>query len=71
MSKKLYDCDIADKLLVSVEELSALTGIGVNRLRDQILRDPEIRNRVVLNVGAKTMIKMDNFRDFIRDRHEL
>ena len=72
MAKKNTDtAQLPRKMLVTVDELSELTNIGVNHLREQILNDKTIEDEVVLHIGKKMLIKVDAFHALVSSRKYL
>lgn len=70
-SRKIPQVEIRDKMLVTSKELAALTGIGLNRLEDKILLIPEVERTCVVHIGAHKKIKVDAFREWLRNANEL
>lgn len=59
---------ICQKATLTIEEASAYTGIGVNKLRE-LSNDP--RCPFVLYVGKRHLIKREKFEDFLDKSIEL
>lgn len=59
---KKVEVKISEKVLLSLEEAAAYTGIGVNKLR--ILSESENCSWVLWN-GSKRLLKRERLRDFL------
>ena len=59
---KKAEVKISEKVLLSLEEAAAYTGIGVNKLR--ILSESENCSWVLWN-GSKRLLKRERLRDFL------
>ena len=59
---KKVEVKISEKVLLSLEEAAAYTGIGVNKLR--VLSDSENCSWVLWN-GSKRLLKRERLRDFL------
>lgn len=64
------DCDVgvSEKLLLTIVEANAISGIGLNKLR-QITNDP--RCPFVFYVGSRKMIKRKAFEKFLETELEI
>ena len=64
------DCDVrvSEKLLLTIVEANAISGIGLNKLR-QITNDP--RCPFVFYVGSRKMIKRKAFEKFLEIELEI
>ena len=63
-----HKVEIKDKLALTIEEASAYSGIGVNKIRE-ISRLPI--NDFVLRIGKKTLIKRRLFEEYIEKQLEI
>ena len=59
---KKAEVKISEKVLLSLEEAAAYTGIGVNKLR--VLSESENCSWVLWN-GSKRLLKRERLRDFL------
>ena len=66
--KKEYSVDIADKVLLSVDEANALTGIGINEIR-RMINDPKCP--FVLHLGGRSLIKRKRFEAFLVEKTDI
>ena len=66
--KKEYSVDIADKVLLSVDEANALTGIGINKIR-RMINDPKCP--FVLHLGGRSLIKRKRFEAFLEEKTDI
>ena len=66
--KKSAEVDIKDKVLLTVSEAAALTGIGINKI-DAMAKEPGCP--FVLKNGGKKMIKKDLFLAYLMTRSEI
>lgn len=64
------DCDVrvSEKILLTIVEANAISGIGLNKLR-QITNDP--RCPFVFYVGSRKMIKRKAFEKFLETELEI
>ena len=60
--------EVKDKVTLSIEEASAYSGIGVNKIRE-ITKSPLCD--FTLYVGKKTLIKRQKFEDFLKHASEI
>ena len=60
--------EVKDKVTLSIEEASAYSGIGVNKIRE-ISKSPLCD--FTLYVGNKTLIKRQKFEDFLKRASEI
>lgn len=58
----LKEVEIKDKLYLTVDEASALTNIGKNRIREIV---KENQNDIVLMVGTKLLINRKKLEEFL------
>ena len=65
---KDYNVDISKKILLSVEEAQALTGIGQNRIR-KMVRKADCP--FVLMVGGHYLIKRKKFEFFLEEETQI
>lgn len=64
----MVNVDVKDKVLLTIEEASALYNIGINKMTE-IAGNP--RNLVTLNVGRKRLIKRKEMDEFISKNIEI
>lgn len=62
------DVRVSEKILLSIAEANAISGIGINKLRDMTL-DP--RCPFVVYIGKCRMIKRKKFEEFIEAKLEI
>lgn len=62
MENQELDIRISEKLLLTIVEANAISGIGLNKLRD-ITNDP--RCPFVFYIGSRKMIKRKAFESFL------
>lgn len=68
MEKKECDVKISEKILLTIIEANAYSGIGLNKLRD-LTNDP--RCPFVFYVGKRKMIKRKAFELFLEKEIEI
>ena len=59
---------IKDKINLTIEEASAYSGIGVNRIRS-LLKEPGCR--FVLYVGNRQLVKREEFEKFCKSSYSI
>ena len=65
---KEYNVDISQKILLSVDEAQALTGIGQSRIRNMIRKAD---CPFVLRVGGHYLIKRKKFEIFLEEETQI
>lgn len=61
-NSKKVEVRISEKVLLTLEEAAAYTGIGINKLR--ILTDTDYANCVLWN-GSKRLLKREKLKDYL------
>ncbi len=65
---KDFNVDISNKILLSVDEAQALTGIGQNRIRSMVKKSD---CPFVLRVGGHYLIKRKKFESFLEEETQI
>lgn len=65
---KKQSINIKDKLLLSIHEASALSGLGINKLQT-LVRSPQCQ--FVIRNGNKRMIKSKALQDYLANHDEI
>lgn len=68
MESKKQEVPIWEKACLTIDEASKYSNIGINKIQE-LARNP--RNRFVLNVGNKKLIKRKEFEQFITNNIEI
>lgn len=66
MRKEKIEVPIHQKVLISVYEAVALTGLGEHRIRKLLKENP--KEKFIVHVGTKWLIKRELFVQFLNDR---
>lgn len=66
MKREKKEVPIHQKVLISVYEAVALTGLGEHRIR-KIIKENE-KEKFIVHVGTKWLIKRELFIQFLNDR---
>lgn len=64
----MVEIDVRDKILLTIEEASAICNIGINRMKE-ITRDP--RCSFVFHSGNKRLVKRKKLEEFIDKNLEI
>lgn len=66
MKREKIEVPIHQKALISVYEAVALTGLGEHRIRTIIKENP--KEKFIIHVGTKWLIKRELFIQFLNER---
>lgn len=66
MIKEKIEVPVHQKVLISVYEAMALTGLGEHRIRRIIKENP--KEKFIVHVGTKWLIKRELFIQFLNER---